>query len=194
MNDPLYNHVVFGPEKGKDGNIGKTDEELIHDLISIHNAENWLGGEGDDFAPNFFSGVIPPESNHSAATPNSGTDSAGVASAVSSRSQTPDTAALKDTPTATTDEAVDDVTKANGSDSTTGQISGQVPEASASPATTTDSEQTAATAPTADSTNQSVDDVKVENPAVTIDGDGDKELTSPAATSKLIEGQFHFTI
>jgi hypothetical protein len=43
VNDPLYNHEVFGPEKGKHGNIGKTDEQLIQDLISIHNAENWLG-------------------------------------------------------------------------------------------------------------------------------------------------------
>jgi len=56
VNDPLYNHVVFGPEKGKDGNIGKSDEELIQDLITIHNAENWLGGDGDEFAPSFFSG------------------------------------------------------------------------------------------------------------------------------------------
>ncbi|KAK6623538.1 hypothetical protein RUM43_009390 [Polyplax serrata] len=47
VNDPLYNHTVFGPEKGKGGNIGKNDEELIHDLINIHNAENWLGMEGD---------------------------------------------------------------------------------------------------------------------------------------------------
>ena len=47
MNDPLYNHTVFGPEKGKGGNIGKTDEKLIADLISIHNAENWLGMDGD---------------------------------------------------------------------------------------------------------------------------------------------------
>uniref|UniRef100_A0A1B6D791 Pseudouridylate synthase RPUSD2 n=1 Tax=Clastoptera arizonana TaxID=38151 RepID=A0A1B6D791_9HEMI len=47
VNDPLYNHTVFGPEKGKNGNIGKTDEELIRDLISIHNAENWLGMDGD---------------------------------------------------------------------------------------------------------------------------------------------------
>ena len=47
MNDPLYNHLVFGPEKGKGGNIGKTDEKLISDLISIHNAENWLGMDGD---------------------------------------------------------------------------------------------------------------------------------------------------
>ncbi|XP_047106611.1 RNA pseudouridylate synthase domain-containing protein 2-like [Schistocerca piceifrons] len=47
VNDPLYNHTVFGPEKGKGGNIGKTDEELIRDLINIHNAENWLGMDGD---------------------------------------------------------------------------------------------------------------------------------------------------
>ena len=44
VNDPLYNHSVFGPEKGKGGRIGKTDERLIQDLICIHNAENWLGG------------------------------------------------------------------------------------------------------------------------------------------------------
>lgn len=47
VNDPLYNHVVFGPQKGKGGNIGKTDEELVRDLIGIHNAENWLGMDGD---------------------------------------------------------------------------------------------------------------------------------------------------
>lgn len=34
MNDPLYNHAVFGPEKGRGGNIGKTDEQLIHDLVN----------------------------------------------------------------------------------------------------------------------------------------------------------------
>lgn len=38
---------MFGPERGRGGNIGKTDEELIKDLISIHNAENWLGIDGD---------------------------------------------------------------------------------------------------------------------------------------------------
>ena len=47
MNDPLYNHVVFGPTKGKGGIVGKTDDELIQDLIAIHNAENWLGMDGD---------------------------------------------------------------------------------------------------------------------------------------------------
>lgn len=48
VNDPLYNHSVFGPLKGKGGDLGgKTDEELIQDLIHIHNAENWLGMDGD---------------------------------------------------------------------------------------------------------------------------------------------------
>lgn len=47
VNDPLYNHVVFGPAKGKGGKIGKSDEELVKDLIGIHNAENWLGMDGD---------------------------------------------------------------------------------------------------------------------------------------------------
>jgi hypothetical protein len=27
--------------------IGKSDEDLIRDLINIHNAENWLGMDGD---------------------------------------------------------------------------------------------------------------------------------------------------
>lgn len=48
VNDPLYNHVVFGPAKGRNGDLGgKTDEELVRDLINIHNAENWLGMDGD---------------------------------------------------------------------------------------------------------------------------------------------------
>merc|ERR1712226_520602 len=32
---------------GKGGIVGKTDDQLIQDLISIHNAENWLGMDGD---------------------------------------------------------------------------------------------------------------------------------------------------
>ncbi|KAJ8969189.1 hypothetical protein NQ317_010289 [Molorchus minor] len=48
VNDPLYNHDVFGPLKGRGGDLGgKTDEELVRDLIHIHNAENWLGMDGD---------------------------------------------------------------------------------------------------------------------------------------------------
>ena len=41
INDPLYNHEVFGTNKGKGGHIGKSDDQLIQDLIAIHNAENW---------------------------------------------------------------------------------------------------------------------------------------------------------
>ena len=48
VNDPLYNHEVFGPNKGKGGDIGgKTDDQLVKDLINIHNAENWLGIDSD---------------------------------------------------------------------------------------------------------------------------------------------------
>lgn len=48
VNDPLYNHEVFGPNKGRGGDIGgKTDEQLVKDLINIHNAENWLGIDSD---------------------------------------------------------------------------------------------------------------------------------------------------
>lgn len=39
---------MFGPLKGRGGDIGgKTDEQLVKDLINIHNAENWLGIDGD---------------------------------------------------------------------------------------------------------------------------------------------------
>ena len=47
INDPLYNHTVFGPNKGKGGIVSKSDAQLIQDLIAIHNAENWLGMDGD---------------------------------------------------------------------------------------------------------------------------------------------------
>uniref|UniRef100_A0A336LNY1 Pseudouridylate synthase RPUSD2 n=1 Tax=Culicoides sonorensis TaxID=179676 RepID=A0A336LNY1_CULSO len=48
VNDPLYNHEVFGPNKGRGGDIGgKSDDQLVKDLINIHNAENWLGIDGD---------------------------------------------------------------------------------------------------------------------------------------------------
>lgn len=61
QNDPLYNDKIFGPEKGRGGNFGKTDEQLIQDLIHAHNAENWLitedgelpvaAGDGGDKLP-----------------------------------------------------------------------------------------------------------------------------------------------
>lgn len=48
VNDPLYNHLVFGAEKGKNGNIGKSNEELITELIKLHNAESWLSEDDGD--------------------------------------------------------------------------------------------------------------------------------------------------
>lgn len=49
VNDPLYNHPVFGPLRGKGGDTGgKSDEQLVRDLIAIHNAENWLGVDAAD--------------------------------------------------------------------------------------------------------------------------------------------------
>jgi len=45
INDPLYNHAVFGPNKGKGGDIGKSEEQLVADLIDIHNSDNWLGDD-----------------------------------------------------------------------------------------------------------------------------------------------------
>lgn len=43
VNDPLYNHTVFGPTKGKGGDIGdKTNDQLIQELIKIHTAENFI--------------------------------------------------------------------------------------------------------------------------------------------------------
>ncbi|KAL5291175.1 RPUSD2 family protein [Megaselia abdita] len=43
VDDPLYNHTVFGPSKGKGGDIGdKTNDQLIQELIKIHTAENFI--------------------------------------------------------------------------------------------------------------------------------------------------------
>ena len=47
MNDPLYNHPVFGEQRGRAGQFGKSEEQLIADLVKIHNAENWLGEDGE---------------------------------------------------------------------------------------------------------------------------------------------------
>lgn len=46
-NDPLYNDTIFGPEKGRGGVFGKSDEQLIQDLIYAHNAENWVKNNGE---------------------------------------------------------------------------------------------------------------------------------------------------
>lgn len=41
-NDTLYNDTTFGPEKGRGGDFGKSDKQLIQDLIYAHTDENWL--------------------------------------------------------------------------------------------------------------------------------------------------------
>lgn len=43
VNDPLYNSWAFGPLKGKGGDIGKSEEELMRDLLIAHSAETWHG-------------------------------------------------------------------------------------------------------------------------------------------------------
>lgn len=43
VNDPIYNHKeAFGINKGKNGDIGKSKEQLLEDLLKIHNLKNWL--------------------------------------------------------------------------------------------------------------------------------------------------------
>ncbi|XP_006883288.1 PREDICTED: RNA pseudouridylate synthase domain-containing protein 2 [Elephantulus edwardii] len=42
LNDPLYNSVVWGPSRGQGGNIPKTDEELLQDLMAEHQAKQSL--------------------------------------------------------------------------------------------------------------------------------------------------------
>ncbi|XP_061467418.1 pseudouridylate synthase RPUSD2 isoform X2 [Rhineura floridana] len=43
VNDPIYNTDAWGPEKGKDGNINKTDEELLQALLEEHLSKQSLG-------------------------------------------------------------------------------------------------------------------------------------------------------
>ena len=194
MNDPLYNHVVFGPEKGKNGNIGKTDEELIHDLISIHNAENWLGGEGDDFAPNFFSTAIPSETAN-VATPASSSDSVGLASGVSSRSQTPDIAPAKDDPVAVLPPASDadravlsneiNTTSVASADSNCAE--GSRPSSDANASMPSKTEESATTGSVIIGKNES----KMDEAALpTEDNSPKKDLETVAV--KLEDGQFSF--
>ncbi|XP_074646356.1 uncharacterized protein LOC141902498 [Tubulanus polymorphus] len=41
VNDPLYNSPVYGPNKGKNGDYNKSEEQLIADILKLHSAENW---------------------------------------------------------------------------------------------------------------------------------------------------------
>ncbi|VVC24117.1 Hypothetical protein CINCED_3A005436 [Cinara cedri] len=56
-NDTLYNDTIFGPEKGRGGNFGKTDEQLIDDLIHVHNAENWKTNKEIPLLPEVINNV-----------------------------------------------------------------------------------------------------------------------------------------
>uniref|UniRef100_A0A8B9DNG3 Pseudouridine synthase n=1 Tax=Anser cygnoides TaxID=8845 RepID=A0A8B9DNG3_ANSCY len=42
VNDPIYNMEAWGPEKGKGGKIGKTDEELLKALVEEHRSKQSL--------------------------------------------------------------------------------------------------------------------------------------------------------
>ncbi|XP_050431168.1 pseudouridylate synthase RPUSD2-like isoform X2 [Adelges cooleyi] len=60
-NDPLYNDTIFGPEKGRGGDFGKTDEQLIKELIFTHNAENWSENEKDSLSLSTNDNSIKPD-------------------------------------------------------------------------------------------------------------------------------------
>lgn len=42
VNDPIYGASVWGPLRGKGGEVGKTDEELMKDLVEEHRAKESL--------------------------------------------------------------------------------------------------------------------------------------------------------
>ncbi|NXJ10632.1 RUSD2 protein, partial [Odontophorus gujanensis] len=55
VNDPIYNMEAWGPEKGKGGKIGKTDEELLKALVEEHRSKqslNILGISEEDLNSN----------------------------------------------------------------------------------------------------------------------------------------------
>ena len=90
INDPLYNHTVFGPNKGKGGIVGKTDAQLIQDLIAIHNAENWLGMDGDSELSMFNKNDKDKEDEENESkTPSPSLDTSSSNSAASRDSNTP---------------------------------------------------------------------------------------------------------
>lgn len=70
---------MFGPSKGKGGDIGgKTDEQLVRDLINIHNAENWLGIDGDSDGLSMFNKSIGSDLEDSLSGTNKGMRSSWV--------------------------------------------------------------------------------------------------------------------
>ncbi|KAM8807325.1 pseudouridylate synthase RPUSD2 [Eudromia elegans] len=54
VNDPIYNMKAWGPERGKGGRIGKTDEELLEALVDEHRSKqslDVLGISEEDWNP-----------------------------------------------------------------------------------------------------------------------------------------------
>ncbi|TRY62809.1 hypothetical protein TCAL_12503 [Tigriopus californicus] len=70
-NDPLYNHEAFGPDRGKGGVFGKSQDQLIQDLIDAHNSERWLASASpEDAAPKSMKVMeTPPNSSSSETDP-----------------------------------------------------------------------------------------------------------------------------
>ncbi|XP_012583966.1 PREDICTED: RNA pseudouridylate synthase domain-containing protein 2 isoform X1 [Condylura cristata] len=62
LNDPIYNSVAWGPFRGQGGQIPKTDEELLRDLVAEHQAKQNLDVldlcEGD-LTPGFTDSTAP---------------------------------------------------------------------------------------------------------------------------------------
>lgn len=62
INDPIYNHEhVFGPLKGKNGDMGKTREQLLEDLLQTHNLQKWLIDDNADLKCDENDKETPPE-------------------------------------------------------------------------------------------------------------------------------------
>ncbi|XP_032882475.1 RNA pseudouridylate synthase domain-containing protein 2 [Amblyraja radiata] len=59
LNDPVYNSGAWGPRRGADGHIGKTDEELLQELLELHRLR-----ECPDLLPE-----QPPDSDQGAVDP-----------------------------------------------------------------------------------------------------------------------------
>lgn len=42
LNDPIYGSMAWGPHRGKGGHTGKSDEQLLHDLVEEHRSQESL--------------------------------------------------------------------------------------------------------------------------------------------------------
>lgn len=49
MNDLIYNNLVWGPNKGREADYGKSLEELGADLKKVHDVSNWFEEKNPDY-------------------------------------------------------------------------------------------------------------------------------------------------